>query len=97
MEKALKVLTDMHNIYKRDPRIKQALEEVKEAMKPKTCEWHLADDDWNIWTGQCGAEWHLTDGTPNENKMHFCHGCGSKLIQIDTVEDDEDDEPKDNA
>lgn len=38
MEKALEVLTDMHNIYKSDPRIKQALEEVKEAMKPKTCE-----------------------------------------------------------
>ena len=37
MEKALEVLTDMHSIYKGDHRITQALNEVKEAMKTKTC------------------------------------------------------------
>lgn len=38
MEKALEVLTDMHSIYKGDHRITQALNELKAAMKPKTCD-----------------------------------------------------------
>ena len=45
MEKALEVLTDMHSIYKGDHRIAQALSEVKEAMKPKTCEGCKHDEE----------------------------------------------------
>lgn len=59
------------------------LAELEKAVKPKTCKWSLVDGHLNIWSGQCGADWHLIEGTPNENEMLFCHRCGGKLIEIE--------------
>ncbi len=27
----------------------------------------------------CGEEWHLEDGTPQQNNMNFCPRCGSRM------------------
>lgn len=65
METTLEVLTDMHNIYKGDHRITKALNELKAAMKPETCE---------------GCKWYTTiykikclhrDHCKREHKDHY--------------------------
>ena len=91
MEKALEILLmdrcDIGN-YKivTTEMFNEAIAELEEAMKPKTCEWKLSNYDYNLWVGKCGAEWTLIDGTPTENKMNFCPQCGGKLIDIQPKE-----------
>lgn len=67
----------------------EAIAELEEAMKPKTCEWKQCDTEYDThWDGSCGIGWMLEEGTPSYNGMKFCPQCGGKLIEI---------EPKDNA
>lgn len=44
----------------------------------RTCEWTY-DESEDSWNGTCGIKWVLTEGTPEENEMHFCPGCGAAL------------------
>jgi hypothetical protein len=41
------------------------------------CKWSLADD--GVYKSDCGRSWELTDGTPADNCMIYCHGCGRKI------------------
>ena len=93
MEKALNVLKDLclvinFNSYWK-PRVYEAIAELEEAMKPKTCEWKQCTSEYDTHLdGSCGISWMLEEGTPSYNGMNFCLKCGGRLIQI---------EPKDNA
>lgn len=53
---------------------------------PGACVWRIDDCDANTWAGGCGALWTLTDGTPRENGMNYCHQCGRVLVQADEEE-----------
>ena len=92
MEKALKFLKHMkqtdtpYNF--RECELDEAIAELEEAMKPKTCEWKQCTSEYDTsWEGTCGAKWTIEHGTPKENVVNFCPQCGGKLIEI---------EPKDN-
>ena len=102
MGKALEILKHYHNLCSqlfvqtgdeeyRDEYVKinEAIAELEEAMKPKTCEWKQCTSEYDTsFEGTCGVKWLLIDGTPTENHMQFFPNCGGKLIEI---------EPKDNA
>src|SRR5574340_218730 len=47
------------------------------------CRWSLENDDYNIWKGDCGAEWTLETDDPVTNGMNYCPKCGKHLEQID--------------
>ena len=44
------------------------------------CTWEYDDDD-DYWGTSCGDAFCITDGTPAENKMHYCPYCGKKLVE----------------
>ena len=47
------------------------------------CNWRqptYSDAECNAWQSDCDQYWAITEGTPTENGMKFCHGCG-KLIK----------------
>ena len=46
------------------------------------CIWTDMDDDYGGWETSCGEAFCLVDGTPRENKMHFCPYCGRKLKEV---------------
>ena len=61
------------------------LAEIESAPKPsERCEWK-ADEDGG-WQSSCGEEWTLIDGTPKENGMKFCHGCGKPIEEVPYVD-----------
>lgn len=41
-----------------------------------TCSWQYGAFSWHT---SCGQEWMLSDGTPEQNGMRFCHSCGKTL------------------
>lgn len=44
--------------------------------------WDCIDVDGNVWRcSVCGEDWMLSNGTPNENNMHYCTACGAKLVE----------------
>ena len=48
------------------------------------CVWKQHDDyDDDYWESDCGEAWCFIDGTPAENKVKFCHGCGGKVVLAD--------------
>lgn len=53
-----------------------------EAPHPYTCTWKTVDEDNNVWGGECGSDWMLDEGTPEENDMKFCPNCGRPLVQV---------------
>ena len=54
-----------------------------------TCEWKW---DWrdSSWDGTCGAKWLLEVEGPKANGMNFCPVCGKPLVEIETVEDEDE-------
>lgn len=42
-----------------------------------TCEDGWGDDHYQC--SECGEEWTLIDGTPEENGMRYCPNCGAKM------------------
>lgn len=48
--------------------------------KQEPCLW-VDYDIGGYWVGTCGVEWGYADGSPRENKMQFCFGCGKRLNQ----------------
>lgn len=47
-----------------------------------TCEWILEKSDPNYYTcDMCGFQFVFMDGTPRENRFHYCPGykCGKKI------------------
>ena len=51
-----------------------------------TCEWILADDDYNIWDSACGQAFNLEEGNPQTNNMSYCCFCGCKIILVEQEE-----------
>ena len=47
-------------------------------MNQPTCYWKTYED-YGLWHTDCGKEFHLLDGTPEENNMKFCCFCGGEL------------------
>lgn len=57
------------------------------------CCW--SENSNGAWATGCGNLYEVNDGTPLENKMHFCCFCGRKLTEsryVDDIRDDHDDE-----
>lgn len=49
------------------------------------CEYILIDEDCNAWEcNKCGQAWTLNSGTPKDNNMNFCNGCGRPINQPST-------------
>ena len=70
--------------------IKAILEHIKnqkstkelETKDTEACTWSYEEwSDGDMWKGECGVEWAMFDGTPEENGMNFCPRCGKKLIE----------------
>ena len=57
---------------------------------PKHGYWERSqDDEANVWQcSECGEEWQLMEGTPAENRMNYCHHCGSRLYMKGEKSDD---------
>jgi hypothetical protein len=41
------------------------------------CHWEWVDDGY--WHSTCGEDWCFIEGTPEENGVVFCHGCGKRV------------------
>ena len=58
------------------------------------CNWRQPtydDAECNAWQADCDQYWAITEGTPTENGMKFCHGCG-KSIKVHSFVDSEDEQ-----
>ena len=45
------------------------------AVSDEPCKWKRGEADY-YWFSDCGLEWIFPDGTPEENYVRFCPGCG---------------------
>ena len=90
MEKALEILKQVKELsgwikcgaeLPLDEKIDEAISELEEAMKPKTCEWYKEDEE--DWRGQCGCIWGFNGENPIKAEAYFCPQCGGKIIEID--------------
>ena len=87
VKELLKQALDLEDMdYRVEAKINDALNELEELIKPKTCEWKYNEFD-EAWDGKCGVKFKIAFDTPKANNMKFCPQCGGKLIEI---------EPKDN-
>jgi hypothetical protein len=46
--------------------------------------------DANYWDADCGKSWAITEGTPTENGMKFCHGCGKPIKEHPFVDSEDE-------
>jgi len=47
------------------------------------CEWKEVEEyEGESWETSCGENFVLPDGTPEENKINYCHHCGKKVKVI---------------
>ena len=56
------------------------------------CNWRQPTydhSDANYWDADCGKSWAITEGTPTENGMKFCHGCGKPIKEHPFVDSEE--------
>jgi hypothetical protein len=52
----------------------------KEITEDNKCTWTRIDDpDTSLWESECGQVWEFESGTPKDNFMDFCCGCGKAL------------------
>ena len=59
----------------------------------KSCNWAQDGYEPDLWDSDCGQSFYLKEGTPLENKMRFCFGCGKPLTESPcTFSEDEDDD-----
>lgn len=64
------------------PRWNRVIRETVEEMKQKTGKWEAIegwDGDVLYRCSECGTEFMLIDGTPEENDYHFCPHCGADM------------------
>ena len=55
-----------------------------EAEPVRRGKWLTCDDGWgdvHYQCSECGQEWCLNDGTPEENGMNYCPHCGAKNVE----------------
>ena len=59
--------------------------------EPESCTWQQdGDSDSGLYGTSCGRYFNLDDGTPEDNKMHWCCYCGKRLVQLLTEEDNDE-------
>ncbi len=65
---------------------------IRDAQKGN-CIWKY-DDNIDAWDSDCGECFCITEGTPEENNMRYCHGCGCPIVAVavdaPVVEGDDD-------
>ena len=44
------------------------------------CVWTMDSDIGNTYATSCGQLWTLMDGSPEENRVKFCHNCGLPVL-----------------
>lgn len=76
------ILTDP--AYPYEPQIEQAILQLPavDAVEVKHGRWLKCEDGWgdiNYQCFECGQEWNLDAGTPEENNMNHCPNCGAKM------------------
>lgn len=57
------------------------------------CNWRqptYGHSDANYWDTDCGKSWAITEGTPTENGMKFCHGCGKPIKEHPFVDSEDE-------
>ena len=56
------------------------------AQQEPVCAWQREDDDHmpGTWRSDCGVLWTFTDGSPVDNQMKYCCGCGAMLLEKNT-------------
>jgi len=57
------------------------------------CVWRLEVDQWgdsSLWHTACGRAWTFTDDGPVENRMDYCHGCGTRVLVAPPETGDDD-------
>jgi hypothetical protein len=56
------------------------------AVHAPACEWREEDPNGHMpgtWASACGELWSFTEGgTPADNSVRFCHGCGKPVTVI---------------
>lgn len=60
-----------------------AQEQPAELARQDVCNWRqstYSDAECNAWQSDCDQYWSITEGTPPDNGMKFCHGCGKPLV-----------------
>lgn len=62
-------------------KLQSALKEVEVAVKREDTQYTLSKEgDEDTWECKhCGMLWTLIDGTPEDNRMNYCPGCGRKI------------------
>jgi len=59
--------------------------------EPESCAWHQdGDSESDLYATSCRHYFNLDDGTPEDNKMHWCCYCGKTLAQELITEDGND-------
>ena len=53
-------------------------EDIKDLIEQGECRW-WEDSNGECWISDCGSEFCLTDGTPEDNEMVYCSRCGKKI------------------
>ena len=55
---------------------------IKDAeAQPAVCRW-TCDDIYDYYNTECGQTWTLIEGTPKDNGVRFCHGCGKSIEEV---------------
>jgi len=48
------------------------------------CKWTRHDIGADGWSTDCGRDFMLNDGTPEDNGMRFCCYCGRPVEQVES-------------
>ncbi len=56
---------------------------LEQQAEPPTCAWSPEDDDTmpGTYRSACGELWSFIDGTWQDNRVRYCHGCGGKVVE----------------
>lgn len=68
-----------------DPFMSDIAEAIAALPVPKVqvCNWtqDYNDAEYGSWKTGCDSYWYIEDGTPSDNNMKFCHGCGKPIAE----------------
>jgi hypothetical protein len=62
----------------------------------RECAWTYFDSEDDVWETSCGESWIFVNGSPTDNHVRFCHGCGKPVRTVlldDAAHGEEDREP----
>ena len=67
----------------------EAAHQISDA-KQMVCEWKPEDDVHmpGTWASACGQLWSFIDGTPADNRVSYCHGCGRQVAEVHNPDQD---------